>query len=154
MTAGSLLVSDGDLAWLLQLLDAARQRSIEGRAEFASGVVVDHEAMTAFSALGGEAVRSPGNGPCAAAGGATFRGGRGRSETVATIVEGGLAVVVMVERSDVHVLGTADSKPWVLRTTQVFRRRGRGWVRLHRHADPLVRLHSLEETMALGAGSA
>lgn len=41
------------------------------------------------------------------------------------------------------------ARPRTLRTTQAFRRDGDRWVRLHRHADPLLGRRSLEATLAL-----
>jgi hypothetical protein len=46
--------------------------------------------------------------------------------------------------------GRASPDPWVLRTTQVFRHDAEGWLRLHRHADPLIRFRSPGETLAIG----
>jgi hypothetical protein len=67
-----------------------------------------------------------------------FRGGSGSSEVVKTIVSGDIVVVVLVERNEVSVEGVTDPQPWILRTTQVFETRDGTWVRLHRHADPLI----------------
>jgi hypothetical protein len=66
------------------------------------------------------------------------------------IVSDDLVVLVMVERNDVRLAGSAESQPWVLRTTQVFRLDDQGqWWRLHRHADPLIRFRPGEETFSL-----
>jgi ketosteroid isomerase-like protein len=88
----------------------------------------------------------------AAAAGA-FHGGTGRCEVIKTIVEGDLVVLVMIERSEVAFEGRDIRHPWVLRTTQVFRRTAQGWVRLHRHADPLIVPRSLDATLQLLDGA-
>ena len=41
---------------------------------------------------------------------------------------------------------------WSLRVTQVYRRQGTEWQLVHRHADPLVRRMSVEQTAALARG--
>jgi hypothetical protein len=59
----------------------------------------------------------------------------------------------MIERNEVMFEGRDGPHPWVLRTTQVFRRSDRTWVRLHRHADPLIVLRSLDSTLDLLEGA-
>ena len=44
-------------------------------------------------------------------------------------------------------------QPWVLRTTQVFERRNGAWVRLHRHADPLIDRRSPPDTFKIAGGA-
>jgi hypothetical protein len=60
-------------------------------------------------------------------------------------------VVILIERNTVRVDGN-DEQPWTLRTTQVFELRGDEWVRLHRHADPLIDRRAPVETFALARG--
>jgi ketosteroid isomerase-like protein len=72
---------------------------------------------------------------------------------IRTIVEGDLVVLVMIERNEVTFDGRDGPHPWVLRTTQVFRRSDRTWVRLHRHANPLMVLRSLDSTLDLLDGA-
>ena len=67
-----------------------------------------------------------------------------------TIAAGDVEVVVLIERNEVHLAGRDETQPWVLRTTSVFRLdHDRGWIRLHRHADPLIRLRLGDETFSL-----
>ena len=42
-------------------------------------------------------------------------------------------------------VGQADACRWDLRVTEVFERRDADWVRLHRHADPMVDRHPLDQ---------
>jgi hypothetical protein len=60
-----------------------------------------------------------------------------------------LLVLVMIERNQVTFERRTQPHAWTLRTTQVFRRDDDRWVRLHRHADPLLSRRSLEATLAL-----
>lgn len=69
-----------------------------------------------------------------------------------TIVSGDLVVIVLIERNERWVEGSGKAQPWVLRTTQVFEKRPSGWMRLRRHADPLIRRRSPTDTFALARG--
>jgi ketosteroid isomerase-like protein len=77
-----------------------------------------------------------------------FQGGSGATELVRAIVEGDLAIVVYIDRSTVRFDDDREG-PWILRVTEVFRKQGDSWIRLHRHADPLVRFRDLDSTRAL-----
>jgi len=109
--------------------------------------------MTIFGPFGGEALR----GTAQLAGrqdraASLFRGGSGRCDIVKTIVSDDVVVIIQVERNEARVHRTAVPQSWILRTTQVFERRGDGWVRLHRHADPLIDLRPPERTFAIARG--
>ena len=45
--------------------------------------------------------------------------------------------------------GREDAGRWDLRVTEVFERRNDAWVRVHRHADPLVDRRPLDEVLTL-----
>ena len=68
------------------------------------------------------------------------------------MVSGDLVVVVLIERNEVVVDGGDEPQPWVLRTTQVLKRREGVWVRLHRHADPLIDRRSPADIFAIARG--
>lgn len=80
---------------------------------------------------------------------AAFRGGSGKCELVSAIAANDLLVLVMIERNEVMFEGRTKPHQWNLRTTQVFRREGDRWIRLHRHAAPLVERRSLDDTLKL-----
>ena len=80
-----------------------------------------------------------------------FQGGTSKGELVHWMTAGDLVVLVMVESSTVKFDGRDGPQPWVLRTTQVFRKEGSQWIRLHRHADPLIKRRSFDETLELTA---
>ena len=137
----------GEIERLVAELDRGRQAWIEGRLEeTATTHVAQADDMTLTGPFGGEAV---GPGPHQAKVAALFHGGTGRCELVKVIAEGDLVVLVMIERNVVQFEGEPAPRPWVLRTTQVFRRDGDRWLRLHRHADPLIMRRPLVETLAL-----
>jgi hypothetical protein len=144
-------IRDSAIQELVQALDAERQAWVEGRFDpDATGTMIQATDMTIFGPFGGEA---GGGGPELAARqkrvNASFRGGSGRCEVIRSIEADGLLVLVMIERSQVTFEGRSEPHAWSLRTTQVFRRDGSRWVRLHRHADPLLSRRSLEATLAL-----
>jgi len=80
-----------------------------------------------------------------------FKNGETTQELVATYASDDLIVLVKIERQHGEVGGLPDQE-WSLRVTQVFRRRGREWEYVHRHADPLVRNIGLEGASALARG--
>jgi ketosteroid isomerase-like protein len=148
-------VTDSELSRLLDLLDEGRQAWIDGKLGFGRGFDVDQDVdMTLFGPFGGEALRGAEQLRASQDRAASmFDGGTGRCDVVNTIVAGDIVVVVQIERNEVHLVGTSTPQPWALRTTQVFEHRGGGWVRLHRHADPLVEFRPPEMTFALARGA-
>lgn len=143
--------SDAEIRELVEELDAERQAWIEGRFNpDPAGKMVQAADMTIFGPFGGEAGTL---GPDLQARqkrmSASFRGGSGGCELLRAIAADDLLVLVMIERNRVTFEGHAEPRTWALRTTQVFRRDGSRWVRLHRHADPLLSRRSLDATLAL-----
>ena len=78
-----------------------------------------------------------------------FQGGTSHSEVVQVIRADDLVILVGLVTNSVKFAGRDHVHPWNLRVTEVFKRDGETWRRLHRHADPLVKRRSLEETLAL-----
>jgi ketosteroid isomerase-like protein len=82
---------------------------------------------------------------------AQWRSGTGDVELLNGGVSGDLAWLVMIEHAVVSF--TSDTvgteRRWDLRVTEVFRRSGAEWVRVHRHADPLVDRRPLTEVARL-----
>ncbi len=64
-------------------------------------------------------------------------------------VSGDVAWLVLIERASVNFVGHETACRWDLRATEVFERRDDEWVRVHRHADPLVERHPLAEVLTL-----
>ena len=147
-------VTEADVRELLTLLDEGRQSWIDGKLEFGRGFEVDQDDdMTLFGPFGGDVIR--GTGPLSGRQNraeSLFGGGTGRCEVVKTIVGGDIVTVVQVERNEARLQGSPESQPWVLRTTQVIERRNGKWVRLHRHADPLIDFRPPGTTFALARG--
>lgn len=141
--------SDPEVDALVAALNEGRQAWISGKLETtATNVYAQADDMTIFAPFGGEAaVADPVRQARSAA---SFMGGTGHCQVVKTMREGDLVVVVMIEWNTVQFDSHAEPHPWILRTTQVFRRDRPGhWLRLHRHADPLILRRSLADTVRL-----
>jgi ketosteroid isomerase-like protein len=149
-------VIDAEVQKLIDELDHGRDAWIHGRTErFDPKVLVQADDMTIFGPFGGDVTRAtPDLEERQQRISSQFQSGTGANEVVRVIRSGDVIIVVQVERSDVTFKGRSAPQPWTLRTTQVFRREGEGWVRLHRHADPLVDRRSFEETLDLAKGGA
>jgi ketosteroid isomerase-like protein len=79
-----------------------------------------------------------------------FQGGTSAIELVQSYVSSDLAVLVTIERNQVRFAGHEGPLPWNLRTTQVYERDVEGqWKIVHRHADPLLPVRDLEQTLRL-----
>ena len=63
-----------------------------------------------------------------------------------------IVVLVTIERQVAEVGGLPE-QDWSLRVTEVYRRAGSEWQLVHRHADPLVRRVTIEQTAALARGA-
>ena len=81
-----------------------------------------------------------------------FKGGTLEQELVATYASGDLTVLVTIEHVRARV-GELPEQDWSLRVTQVFRKDPSGWQLVHRHADPLTKKLTVEQTAALARGS-
>lgn len=145
-------VSDSDLQELLELLDRGRQSWIDGELGVEELDVAQDDDMTIFGPFGGPVGRGAGLEERQKQSARLFKGGTGASEVVKTIVSGDLVVTILVERNEATVESGGEGQSWVLRTTQVFEKRSSGWIRLHRHADPLIDRRSPATTFAIARG--
>lgn len=80
-----------------------------------------------------------------------FPSGTTSFEVIATYASGDMVVLAAIERQHA-VVGDLPAQDWSLRVTLVFRRDGTDWELLHRHADPLVRSISLDQSARLARG--
>lgn len=104
---------------------------------------------TIFGPFGGPALGGPGLSEGQAAIAAQFHDGTTELDVVNTIVAGDVACIVLVERNLVRLDDNDDQRPWILRSTMVFRRDHGSWTLLHRHADPLIEHRDFAATLAL-----
>jgi ketosteroid isomerase-like protein len=79
-----------------------------------------------------------------------FKNGQSELRLIQHYTSGDLLVLVLLEEQTSDIAGHA-AHPWSLRVTQVYRREDGAWKLVHRHADPLTRFRSVEQTLALAA---
>jgi ketosteroid isomerase-like protein len=149
-----MTVTEADLTELADLIDKGRDAWINGHppGEDESSRLLQADDATIFGPFGG--VAPIGTAPRVRPDiqrkfAARFGGGSGSTDVVGMIVEGDLVVAVYVDRSNVRFDGNDAETPWMLRTTEVFRKQADGWLRIHRHADPLVHYRDLDATRTL-----
>ncbi len=81
----------------------------------------------------------------------TFKCGKTSLELEHAYASHSMIVLAMIERQTAEVGGLPE-QDWSLRVTEVYRKDGSDWQLVHRHADPLVRRRTLEQTAALARG--
>lgn len=81
----------------------------------------------------------------------TFKRGKSSLELEHAYASDAMIVLAMIERQTAEV-GELPEQDWSLRVTEVYRKDGSDWQLVHRHADPLVRRRSLDQTAALARG--
>src|SRR5262245_3085743 len=148
-----MTVSTEDLAQLASALDDGRNAWIHGKPQWEEpgSRVTQADDATIFGPFGGTA--PPGQKPVVQPNrqreiASRFLGRSGSTEVIRTIVEGDLVIVVYIDRSTVR-FGPEDEGPWTLRVTEVFRKSNGQFIRLHRHADPLLSFRDLAATRHL-----
>lgn len=146
-------MTDADLDEIIARTAAANAAWVRG--DWAGGYgafIAEGADVTIYGPFGGSATVGSeawaSRGPAAAA---QFRNGVSALKVISAHRSGDLAVLVALEEQRADIAGHADH-PWTLRTTLVFRRGSDGWRVVHRHADPLSRFRSMEETLAIARG--
>ena len=80
---------------------------------------------------------------------AQWRSGSGEVEFLNGAATEAVAWLTFIERAVVIFDESPAERRWDLRVTEVFRRDGDEWERVHRHADPLVDRRPLPEVASL-----
>lgn len=113
-------------------------------------MAAQHEEMTIYGPFGGDARRARDQlADFQARTRSQFKSGTAEIEFVQAIDTDDLVVLVVRQTADVTFAGRDASHPWNLRVTEVYTKEADGLHRLHRHADPLVKLRNLDETLLL-----
>ncbi|MEQ1786604.1 MAG: hypothetical protein ABL966_06095 [Acidimicrobiales bacterium] len=130
------------------LLDRCRQDHLAWINGDASGYALPEDG-TILGAVGGYAFGGPETASRQAGVAGQWQSGSGQIEFLNGVATDDLAWLTFIERAVVLFKGDPTERRWDLRVTEVFRRTGDGWERLHRHADPLVDRRPLPEVAAL-----
>ncbi|NJS14622.1 MAG: nuclear transport factor 2 family protein [Sphingopyxis sp.] len=80
-----------------------------------------------------------------------FKNGKLKQEVVQAYGSADMIVLAIIEHGEGEVGGLPHQK-WPLRVTLVYRREGTDWLLVHRHADPLVKGVTLQQSAALARG--
>ncbi len=104
---------------------------------------------TILGAVGGHSFGGPETAARQASVAAQWESGSGSIEFLNGAHAGDLAWLTFIERARVVFKGAPEQRRWDLRVTEVFRRTGGDWERVHRHADPLVDRRPLTEVADL-----
>jgi ketosteroid isomerase-like protein len=145
-------MTDAELNALLAATDKIANAWMQGDWDGGYGAVLtEREDATIYGPFGGPATK----GARAWAEGAKmgikqFRNGRSKVQLVQSYASGDLVVLVLLEEQSGEV-GGVPGQPWSLRITLVYRREEGSWRVVHRHADPLVKRRTLQETAAIAS---
>jgi hypothetical protein len=107
------------------------------------------ERSTILGPFGGAAIGASVSTPGQRRAVAQFESGSGTIEVINHGISGDTAWVVMIERCTVKFAGQDAPRRWDLRVNEAFERQAGTWVRVHRHADPLVDRRPLDEVLPL-----
>ena len=139
-------MTDADVQELIEAIRVAQTEWVNG--QFNS--LYDLSEGTIFGPFGGPAVGGPGLSERQAAVTSRMHGGTTELEVVNTIVCGeDVVCVVLMEWNTTRFDEDTHPRPWILRSTMLFRCDDDKWTMLHRHADPLIDQRDLAETLAL-----
>jgi hypothetical protein len=114
-----------------------------------SGYEYQDETSTILGAFGGRGVGATMTTPGQRRAVAQFESGTGNVELIHGGVSDDVAWLVLFEHASVKFVGYDAPVRWDLRVTEIFERRNAAWIRVHRHADPLVDRHPLAEVLTL-----
>ena len=107
--------------------------------------------FTLMSPMGGNIGRPPYSPEQMEEIGKFFKNGSFEQELVQAYATQDMVVLATIERAHVEV-GGLPPQEWPLRVTVVFGRDGPDWKLVHRHADPLVKGISVEQSAMLARG--
>src|SRR5262245_47302399 len=145
--------SGQDIAALVRRTEEANKALVRGDIDECIALTTHSRDYTLMNPFGGTPTRGFDDKPEHRAGMKKFfKSGTLDQEVVATYDSGDLAVLVTIEHLRAQV-GELPEQDWSLRVTQIFRKDPSGWQLVHRHADPLTKKLTVEQTAALVRGS-
>jgi ketosteroid isomerase-like protein len=140
-----------DISGLIRESEQANQALMRGGHRSWSAKVRLTDDFTLMSPLGGKPSQGTYTPEQLGEIGRFFKNGTLRQEVVQTYASADIAVLAVIEHTNVEV-GGLPAQDWKLRVTLVYRRENNEWRLVHRHADPLAHGISLEQSAALGRG--
>lgn len=78
---------------------------------------------------------------------ARIKSGHVEFENIALVATSEMAYRVDIERARICLAGSKEEVPMALRVTTIYRLEDGAWKMVHRHADPLVAVHSAESVI-------
>lgn len=113
-----------------------------------AGYALPHDG-TILGGVGGYSYGAPETAARQSAVAAQWRSGSGEVEFLNGAATEDLVWLSFIERAVVVFQVDPAERRWDLRVTEVFRRNGDRWERIHRHADPLVDRKSIADVASL-----
>jgi ketosteroid isomerase-like protein len=144
-------ISHEELAELVRRTEEATSAFMRGDMDRYLALTHHAPGYTLMNPFGGPPTRYEDRTESLRAAAGYFKAGEAKLELAETHVWDDTVVLVMIERQHGEVGGLPD-QDWPLRVTQIYRRDGRDWLLVHRHADPLVHAVGLEQAAALARG--
>ena len=136
------------VAELLRRSEEANGALLRGDVEAYLNRITLSDDFTLMSPFGGTPSRGPYTAERWEEIGRFFRNGTLRQELVQAYGSADLVVLALIEHGHGEV-GGLPAQDWPLRVTLVYRREGLEWRLAHRHADPLVKGISLQQSATL-----
>jgi ketosteroid isomerase-like protein len=144
--------NDPPIADLILRSERANAALMRGDIDTYLGLITLSNDFTLMSPMGGE----PSHGTYTRAEwdriGKFFQNGTLKQELVQAYGSADMVVLAVIEHCTGEV-GGLPMQEWPLRVTLVYRRQDKDWLLVHRHADPLVKGISVEQSAALARGS-
>jgi ketosteroid isomerase-like protein len=147
--------TDLAVADLVGRSEKANAALMRGDIETYLGLITLSEDFTLMSPFGGEPSRGTYTRERWEEIGKFFKNGILKQELVQAYGSADMVVLAIIEHGHGEV-GGLPAQEWPLRVTLVYRREGSEWLLVHRHADPLVKGITLEQSASLardGKGS-
>lgn len=144
---------DTDLAVtdLIQRSETANAALLRGDIDTYLDLITISDDFTLMSPFGGEPGRAPYTREQWEGIGKFFKNGTLRQELVQAYGTADMVVLAVIEHGYGEV-GGMPAQEWPLRVTLVYRRQGTKWLLVHRHADPLAKGVTVEQSASLARG--
>lgn len=145
-------IVDDIVAELVRKSEQANAALMNGDVDTYLGLITLSDDFTLMSPFGGTPSRGAYSRERWDEIGRFFKNGTLKQELVQAYGSGDMVVLVVIEHGQGEV-GGLPMQDWPLRVTLVYRREGAAWKLAHRHADPLARGITLQQSAVLARGA-